>query len=105
MFIWEEKDVDLDPEIEGGRADFTLYWNHLYEHLVLKDGWFARVSSPTAKACDDAPDWDDEILAKPKTLVCLKTDLEKYVVLSIVSTSGQDIHKQNMTYRVVYKEP
>jgi hypothetical protein len=92
--------ADLDPEIAGSSPDVHLYGNDPLTFLAVSGTVFARVSSPSSAGCDSARDWMDSIKPVQDSLICVRTDLQRYVILDILSVGSDQV-----TFRVVYESP
>lgn len=97
--------VNLDPSELGGSPDVLMGFAVGGMELrapeqdgVIVGSLFASVSQPSASACADATGWTDRIKPFAGDLICVKTDLDRYVVLEVLSATTTLV-----TYKIVYE--
>jgi hypothetical protein len=92
-------EFDLDPDAIGSEPDVRLYG----EALETPNGGssvFVRATKPTTAACSSARGWAEQIKPVQDLLICVKTDTDRFVVIEILSYTGNTV-----TFRIVAESP
>lgn len=92
--------VDLDPEAAASDADFELEYGVASTLRARAGASLARVSKASLATCSTTNGWTQEIKVAQSNLVCVTTDLKRYVIIEIMSAQYNMI-----TYRVLQESP